>query len=160
PSDPFRPSPREAVPPQGEVRPFKSNAATVDNTVVVDAPSQAGLLFDFAPASIALAPGQQRSILVRATGENGAANSALTVRFDPAFVTVVSVRSILPDGGVADSHVESGRVVLAIPNAVSISGTKALAEIVLQGVKPGSSTLSFERGASSASFADASVEVR
>jgi general secretion pathway protein D len=160
PSDPFRPSPREAVPPQGEVRPFKSNAATVDNTVVVDAPSPAGLLFDFAPASIALAPGQQRSILVRATGENGAANSALTIRFDPAFVTVVSVRSILPDGGVADSHVESGRVVLAIPNAVSISGTKALAEIVLQGVKPGSSKLTFEPGASSASFAEASVEVR
>ena len=160
PSDPFRPSPREAVPPQGEVRPFKSNAATVDNTIVVDAPSPAGLLFDFAPASIALAPGQQRSILVRATGENGAANSALTIRFDPAFVTVVSVRAILPDGGVADSHVESGRVVLAIPNAVSISGTKALAEIVLQGVKPGSSKLTFEPGASSASFAEAAVEVR
>jgi len=165
PSDPFRPSPREAVPPQG-VQPFKSNAAAVDNAalaetgVVVDAPSQVGLLFDFAPASIALAPGQQRSILVRATGENGAANSTLAIRFDPAIVTVVAVRAILPDGGVADSHVEAGRVVLAIPNAVSISGTKALAEIVLQGVKPGSSTLSFERGASSASFADAAVEVR
>ena len=164
PSDPFRPSPRESVPPQGVI---KGNAAAVDNNtvltetgVVVNAPSQTGLLFDFAPASIALVPGQQRSILVRATGENGAANTSLTIRFDPAFVTVVGVRSILPDGGVADSHVESGRVVLGIPNAVSVSGTKALAEIVLQGVKPGSSKLSFEPGASSASFAEAAVEVR
>ncbi|MCA1581956.1 MAG: hypothetical protein LC796_11325 [Acidobacteria bacterium] len=177
PSDPFRPSPRDAVPPQPQEPrpPFGGQAAVVSPpaapatgletarvsaAVIQPAGTQSGLLFDFAPATIALPPGQQRSILVRVTGQDGSANGSLVFRFDPAMVSVIGVRAILPEGGVADSHIEPGRVVLDLPNPIPLTGTRALAEIILQGGKPGTSKLSFDRGSSSASFAEATVEVR
>ena len=99
-------------------------------------------------------------MLVRVTGEDGSASTSVTLRYDPAMVTVVAVRSILPDGGVADTKMEPGKVTLSSPNPVSISGTRAIAEVVLQGVKAGQSTLAFESGGSSATFNQAIVEVR
>ena len=161
PSDPFR-SPRESVPPQPQPTPGPPRAeiAPQGASAVSTSASQTGLVFDFAPASIALAPGEQRSMLVRVTGEDGSASTSVTLRYDPAMVTVVAVRSILPDGGVADTKMEPGKVTLSSPNPVSISGTRAIAEVVLQGVKAGQSTLAFEPGGSSATFNQAIVEVR
>jgi len=159
PSDLFR-SPRESVPPQPTPGPPRAEIVPQSASAVVAASSQSGLVFDFAPTSIALAPGEQRSILVRVTGQDDAASTAVTLRYDPAFVTVVAVRSILPDGGVSDSRVEPGKVTLSSPNPVSISGTRAIAEVVLQGVKVGQSKLAFEPGGSSANFNQATVEVR
>ncbi len=175
PSDPFRPSPRDAVPPQPQEPrpPFGGQAAVVAPSVGAGAatasasaaaasssPTQSGLLFDIAPASVAVGAGQQSSILLRVTGQDASVNGSVIIRFDPALLSVVGVRAILPEGGVADSHIEPGRVVLNLPNPIVLSGTRALAEIVVQGVKPGSSKLTFERGTSSANFADAAVEVR
>ncbi|MDQ6893436.1 MAG: hypothetical protein M3167_12250 [Acidobacteriota bacterium] len=161
PSDPFR-SPRESVPPQPTpgASPRGAEIAPQSTTGVVATSSQSGLVFDFAPASIALAPGEQRSMLVRVTGQDDAASTSVTLRYDPAIVSVVAVRSILPDGGVSDSRVELGRVTLSSPNPVSISGTRAIAEVVLKGIKVGQSKLAFEPGGSSASFNQATVEVR
>lgn len=178
PSDPFR-SPRESVPPQpnpnyrtpqssspdlsSSLTPDSATAGTVattGKTAVSVVAAQSGLAFDVSPATVALSPGQQRSLLIRVTGEDAAADPSLVLRFDPSVVFVVGVRSILADGAVVDSHVEPGRVVLQSVNPISLSGTKAIAEIVLQGVKPGTATLAFERGTSAAQFADAVVEVR
>jgi general secretion pathway protein D len=182
PSDPFR-SPRESVPPQPPntgYRPPQGTSsdsslgtdattpvagsgtgtlATTSKSAVTAVSAQGGLLFDVAPASVALSSGQQRSLLVRVSGEDGSADPSIVLRFDPSVVTVVSVRSILTDGAVVDSRVEPGRVVIQSLSPVPVSGTKAIAEIVLQGVKPGSTALTFERGTSAAGFADASVEV-
>jgi general secretion pathway protein D len=162
PSDIFR-SPRESVPPQPTPVPQPPRAGIVQQSAsaVTESGSQNGLVFDFAPSSIALAVGEQRSMLVRVTGEDGAASTAVTLRYDPAFVQVVAVRSILPDGGVSDSRVEPGKVTLSSPNPVSISGTRAIAEVVLQGLKAGQSKLAFEpAGGSAANFNQATVEVR
>jgi general secretion pathway protein D len=179
PSDPFR-SPVQSVPPQptpppgyrnpqssssdlsGSVTPDAATdgtVATTGKTAVSVVSAQSGLAFDVSPATIALSPGQQRSLLVRVTGDDAAADPSVVLRFDPAVVSVVAVRSILSDGAVVDSHVEPGRVVFQSINPVSLSGTKAIAEVVLQGVKPGTSTVAFERGTSAATFSDASVEV-
>ncbi|MEP6801016.1 MAG: secretin N-terminal domain-containing protein [Acidobacteriota bacterium] len=174
PSDPFRPSPRDAVPPQPQepkppfghqsavVSPSGATAAGLEgaSSAVTTSPTQSGLLFDIVPASAAVGKGQQSSILLRVTGQDASVNGSVVVRFDPAMVSVIGVRAILPEGGVADSHIEPGRVVLNLPNPIALSGTRALAEIVVQGVKAGSSKLTFDRGTSSASFAEATVEVR
>ena len=170
PSDPFR-SPRQSVPPQPTPPPSPQGASLQGaapgtaalqgaTALVEDSSAQSGLAFDFAPGTIALAPGEQRSILVRATGQDGAANTSATVRFDPAFVRVVGVRTILPDGGVADASVQADRILIQMPGPLSVSGTRAIAEIVIQGVKPGQSKLAFERGGSSADFGEATVDVR
>ena len=119
------------------------------------------LAFDFNPATLTLAPGQQSSILVRATGEETLTDTSIAIRFDPAVVAAIAVRPILADGGVADAHIESGRVIIEIPSAVPLSGTRAVAEIVVRGVARGTATLSFERpSADRAARTDAVVEVK
>ena len=64
------------------------------------------------------------------------------------------VRSILPDGGVVGLARRAGPgPLIQIPNPVSISGTRAIAEIVLQGVKRRPVEARVRAGGSSASFA-------
>lgn len=164
PSDPFRPpSPQQAVPPQTpphqtEVRPPGALGA---EGAAVTAAAGSGLVFEFEPVNLILAPGQRQSILVRARGEEVMANASIVVRFDPAVVAAVAVRPILADGGVADAHIEPGRVVVEIPSSVAVSGTRAVAEVILQGVAPGRSRLFFERpSADKANRSEAIVEVR
>jgi len=83
------------------------------------------------------------------------------VRFDPSVVAAVAVRPILSDSGVADAHIESGRVVIDLPTAVPLSGTRAVAEITVRGVKAGTSTLTFEKPTlDEASHTDATVQVQ
>ena len=142
PSDPFRPPPtplpRQSVPPQSDVRPPGALA------------TEAGLekddrtpRFDFDPASLSFGAGQDRIVLVRATGDTLRAG-ALAIRFDPTVIDVIGVRPILADGGVAESRLEPGRVVLQWPAEASLGGTRAVAEIIVRGVGPGRSSLALE----------------
>jgi general secretion pathway protein D len=160
PSDPFRPAPtpvpRQSVPPQGEVRP--PGAAAAASGLEKDA---SGARLDFDPAALTFGPGEDRIVLVRATGESLPAGS-LSIRYDPKVVEVVAVRPILSEAGLADTRIEPGRVVLDLPSATSLGGTRAVAEIVVRGVGTGRASLSLEAVASGESLAStpAVVEVR
>ena len=160
PTDPFRPTPpppRQSVPPQTEMRPPGALSLPLEEKSA--APKGAAALLDFDPPSLSFAPGQDRSLLVRATGET-LPGGTVVVRFDPAVVTAISVRPILSQG-VADSRIEPGRVILELPGDAALSGTRAVAEIVLRGVAAGSTTLTFEKSAPDGVFAlsQAAVEV-
>ncbi len=151
-------SPRNQVPTQPPVTP---QPRPFGEAVAVPASGISSVSFDFDPGSISLAPGQQRSLLVRATGEETMANTSIWIRFDPAVVAAVAVRPILSDTGVADAHIEKGRVVIEIPSAIALSGTRAFAEITLQGIAPGKSSLTFEKTPSDgATTSSAAVEVK
>lgn len=151
PSDPFRPAPRPTPPPPGAAFPRAAQE-------VVDSP--ANLIFDFDPVSLSLAPGQQKWVLVRAAGGQTLSNTSLAIRFDPAVAAAIAVRAILAEGGVADARIESGLILVDIPSTISLSGTQAIAEILLQGIAPGNGALSFEKAPAGASLSQATVEVR
>jgi len=142
PNDPFRPAPtplpRQAVPPQGEVRP-PGALATESGGEKAEVVAR----LDFDPSSLALAPGEDRIVLVRATGERLPAGP-LVIRFDPKVLTVVSVRPILTESGVVDTRLEPGRVTLELPGESTLSGTRAVAEIVVRGVGAGRASLAVE----------------
>jgi general secretion pathway protein D len=151
PNDPFRPNPRDAIPPQ----PTPVPPGTVPQ-------SNQSVIFDFDPPSVAIAPGEQRTMIVRATGENASAAGKVEVRFDPAVAAVVAVRPLAVGNGVAEGRVEGNRVILDLPSTLGLTGTQSLAEITIRGIAPGSSKLSFENSmaAGPAVVADASIEVR
>ena len=136
----------------------ESSDTAAPSAAVVD--TSGTVVFDFDPASISLAAGQQRSVLVRAGGNRTLANTSLAIRFNPAVVAAVAVRPILASGGLADGRVESGRVIVEIPSTLSLAGTQAVAEIVLQGIAAGNSTLSFDKVPDGAGSIPAVVEVR
>jgi general secretion pathway protein D len=135
--DSFR-SPHESVPPQPQPTPAPQPFGISTESSV------SSVSFDFDPPAIALAAGQQRSVLVRATGQGGMPATTLSVRFDPSVVAAVAARPILSDSGVADARIDPGRAIIEVPAAFSLSGTRAVAEITLQGVAAGKSALSFE----------------
>jgi general secretion pathway protein D len=145
PSDPFKPQPRTTPKAPGA-------------SGIVESPTSA--LFDFDPVSISLAPGEQKSILVRAAGEGTLDNLSLAFQFNPEVATVVAVRPILMDGGVADARIESGHVLLDLMSPLTLSGTRNVAEILLQGTAPGKGALLFDKAPSGAGLSQALVEVR
>src|SRR6266496_1772213 len=147
PSDPFRPAPKPTPKPPGS---FGASG-------IFESPTSA--IFDFDPVSISLAPGEQKSILVRAGGDQTLNDLSLSIQFNPAVAAAVAVRPILPDGGAADARIASGRVLVDISSPLALSGTRAIAEIILQGIAPGNSTLSFEKAPSGAGLSQALVEV-
>jgi general secretion pathway protein D len=167
PSDIFRPpttpppSPHQVVPPQGAAKPQSQSSEA--QTAEVSAGTMAVLL-DFDPAYVALAYGQQQSILVRATASAGFPGGTFAIRFDSAVVAAVFARPILGgDGGVAKASIEAGRVVLEIPGSAELTGTRAVAEITLRGISTGRTTLSFEPAemtGASATFSSSVVDVR
>ncbi len=156
PSDIFRPpptpppSPQQQVPPQGAAAVSQStgaSTATAASATVASAAveSSTQVLFDFDPAYVALAPGAQQAVLVRATSAAVLPGGTIAIRFDPTVVAATLVRPILGNGtGMAEGRVENGRVVIAFPGADDLSGTRAVAEITLRGVAPGRTALVYE----------------
>jgi general secretion pathway protein D len=165
PNDPFRPTPnpREAIPPQPTpgVNPQSSLSEPSSTDWAATFGESKAVLFDFDPPNIALSAGEQKSVLVRATGATTTAKT-LAIRFDPAVVAVVSVRTILSDGGIANASIEGGRVILELPGGIDLSGTRPVAEVTLRGMGSGRSELAFEKGANDGvtTATDAAVEVR
>jgi hypothetical protein len=155
PNDPFRPTPnpREAIPPQPTPVPPGGGAAPQTSESV---------LFDFDPPGLSLAPGEQRTVLVRATGGESSPATTLGIQFDPAVAAVVAVRPILAGTGSGDASIQGGRVVLELPGGISLSGTRPVAEITLRGMGAGRTKLAFEKpsGAALVATTDAAVEVR
>jgi hypothetical protein len=147
PSDPFR------TPPPARPTPGRPGVSSVNE-------SPGNLIFDFDPLTISLAPGQQKSILVRAGGDQSVSDVSLSIRFDPAVAAAVAVRPILIDGGMADARIESGHIIVEIPSGMTVSGTRAIAEVLLQGIAPGNASLFFEKAPSGSSLSQATVEVR
>ncbi len=167
PTDPFRPTPnpRDAIPPQPVPTPgavsqsLEGAASATDSAAGADSKA---VLFDFDPPAVALAPGEVKSVLVRATGSDSSSATTLGIQFDPAVVAVVSVRPILSGAGAGDASVSGGRVVLELPGGVNLSGTRPVAEITLRGMGSGRTKLSFERplAGSVVATSDAAIEVR
>lgn len=152
PSDIFR-QPLEQVPPQPTPPPQPFGEG-----IAVSVPTAA---LDFDPPSVSLTAGQERSILLRATGDGTMANTSIVLTFDPQVVAVMAARAILSGDGVADTNIEPGRVTISIPSAIPLSGTSPLAEITLRGVAPGKTTLTFQQPAADvAAHTDATVEVQ
>jgi hypothetical protein len=149
---PSAPAPQQVVPPQ----PKAQSAEVSDATNAV--------LLDFDPAYIALAPGQQQSILVRATSAGGLPPTTLRIRFDPNVVAAVVAKPILGGGtGVADATITAGQVMLQFSGSEDLSGTRAIGEIILRGVGTGRASLSFEPVEienTSVTFSQAVVDVR
>jgi len=161
PNDPFRPTPnpRDAIPPQptppgAGVQPQSSESA------VTPSPSRS-VLFDFDPPALSLAPGELKSVLVRATGSESSAATTLGIQFDPAVAAVVAVRPILSGAGTGDASVSGGRVVLELPGGLDLTGTRPVAEITVRAMGAGRTKLAFEKNSTGGVVAatDASIEV-
>jgi general secretion pathway protein D len=152
PNDPFRPNPRDSIPPQSAT-PVPPGAVSQSNESVI---------FDFDPPTLAIAPGEQKTMVVRATGASASTSGRVSVRFDPAVAAVVAVRPIVVGAGTAEGKVEGNKVILDLPSALGLSGTHSLAEITIRGMAPGAAKLSFENMTTGTSvvLADASVVVR
>jgi general secretion pathway protein D len=150
PNDPFRPNPRDAIPPQ----PTPPPPGPVSQ-------SNESVIFDFDPPTLAIAPGEQKTMVVRATGASASTSGRVEIRFDPAVAAVVAVRPIVVGAGTAEGRVEGNKVFLDLPSALGLSGTHSLAEITIRGMAPGAAKLSFENSTTGTSvvLADASVVV-
>jgi len=151
PNDPFRPNPRDAIPPQPT--PVPPGAVSQSNEAV---------LFDFDPPSLSLAPGEQKTVTVRATGTDASPSGTLELQFDPAVAAVVGVRPIVGGAGVGEGRVEGSKVILDLPSGLGLSGTRSLAEITVRGISPGSAKLSFNQATTGgqAILSEAAIEVR
>ena len=151
PNDPFRPNPRDAIPPQPT--PVPPGAVSQSNEAV---------LFDFDPPSLSLAPGEQKTVTVRATGTDASPSGTLELQFDPAVAAVVGVRPIVGGAGVGEGSVEGSKVILDLPSGLGLSGTRSLAEITVRGISPGSAKLSFNQATTGgqAILSEAAIEVR
>jgi general secretion pathway protein D len=146
---PGTPNPRQAVPSASE----KSGPADATDSGDATAAASAGfaaesspqVLLDFDPAYLALAPGQQQVVLVRATSASGFPGGTVSVKFDPAVAAAVAVRPILSGGnGIADSRIDNGHAIITLPAVPDATGTRAVAEITFRGMSVGRSSLSFE----------------
>lgn len=167
PNDPFRPSPPPASPgtPQTEIRPPNS-AASLESAPAASAPTASAeaaaaagstaSVFSFDPYFVSLAPGQRRSLVLRAAGDSLTADT-VAVTFDARVAAIVLARPVLTAEGVADARIEAGRAIFQLPVGTPLSGTRVIAEIIVLGVKPGRAVLSVEGAGAGAS---AVVEVR
>ncbi len=171
---PGAPQPQQQVPPQGALSAPSSTpaAAVATKSEAVDAAAPAAIstdaptpiLFDFDPAYVALAPGAQQTIVVRATSPAGLPGGTIAVKFDPAVAAPVVVRPIIGSGsGVAEARIEGNYAVIGFPDAGDLTGTRAVAEITLRGQAPGRTALTIEStelAGASVTFAQAVVDVR
>jgi hypothetical protein len=153
PNDPFRPTPnpRDAIPPQPTPPPGGVQPQTSES-----------VLFEIDPAIVSLAPGEVKSVLVRATGGEWSSATNLSIQFDPAIAAVVAVRPILSGAGAGDASVSGGRVVLQLPGGIDLTESPPVAEITLRAMGAGRTKLAFEKNLSGGAITttDAAIEVR
>jgi general secretion pathway protein D len=159
---PAPPSPRDQVPPQPQASSPEGGA--VPQALAFAAPvagETSGVLFGFEPAIVMLAPGEQKTIQIVASGTILAAPSEVTALFDPQVIAAVSVRPLPIESGLADGNVGAGSAGVSFPDAIALGGRRVLAEITLRGLAQGRTTLSFARAPSGAhAYAEGVVEVR
>jgi general secretion pathway protein D len=183
PTDIFRPQPAPPPPPppgapQQQVPPQSSSSVGATTPAVAVAAKSAeapdasatlgvdssAVLLDFDPAYVALAPGAQQTILLRATSAAGLSGGVASIRFDPAVVQPLLVKPILGgDAGMAEGRVENGHILVSFPTVDTLGGTRAVAEITLRGVAPGRSALTFEpleSGGTSVTLGQTVVDVK
>ena len=155
PNDPFRPNPRDAIPPQPMPTPAPQSSAP-------GSPTSGAVAFDFEPASLSLAIGEVRTVLVRATGAGTAPEGKVEVAFDPAILAVLAVRAIPAGNGIAEARVDPGRVVLDLPAGTTVESGAFLAEITVRALAPGRSKLAFDKATTggAAWLSEAAIEVR
>ena len=124
--------------------------------------TQGAVAFDFEPASLSLATGEVRTVLVRATGAGTAPEGKVEVAFDPAILAVLAVRAIPAGDGIAEASVGPGRVVLDLPAGTTVEAGAFLAEITVRAIAPGRSKLAFDKATTGgkAWLSEAAIEVR
>ena len=154
PSDPFRPNPRDAIPPQPVPTPAPQSAAPGSR-------KQGPRRFRFEPASLSLAPGECEPCS-SAPRAGTAPEGKVEVAFDPAILAVLAVRAIPAGNGIAEARVEPGRVVLDLPAGTTVEAGAFLAEITVRAVAPGRSKLAFDKATTGgeAWLSEAAIEVR
>lgn len=153
--DAFRPPssspPPQPTPPQTEIRP-PGGSASLESTAALASET----VFSFEPAIVSVARGQQVTLLLRGAGDTLTSDS-IVVTFDPSVAAVTRARPVLAVNGVADAHIERGRVIVQLPAGTPLGGTRAIAEITILGLAPGRAILSVEGAGAGAS---AAVEVK
>jgi hypothetical protein len=113
-------------------------------------------VFSFDPSFVSLAPGQRRSLVLRAAGDT-LTNGTIAIQFDSGVAAVTAARPILSTDGLADARIDGRQVILQLPVGTPLSGTRAIAELTVVGVAPGRGVLSVQGAGAGAS---AVVEVR
>ena len=165
PNDPFRPTPAPRppnsrsdlrTPNQASTDVAAAPAAQVESVAAAPGTAPAATVYSFDSAFLSLAPGQQRSVVLRATGDF-LTDGSISVAFDPKVAAVRYARPIVSAEGVADARIDAGRVVLQLPVGTPLSGMRAIAEFTVIGVAPGRSVLAVEGAGAGAS---AVLEVR
>jgi len=165
PTNPFAPPPKAtaiptpAPPPPSGNRPFATDPAAA---TVTDAPA---VSFTFDPLALALAPGEEQSVLISSSGGDGALPATLALHFDAGVVSVVSAEPLM---GEASPQVEPGIVRLGWSGGLPSGSSRPVARLTLRGVAAGVTDLAFEQtplttgsGAPlDALYADALVQVR
>jgi general secretion pathway protein D len=161
PNDPFRQPPPQPTPPPQQPGAASAATASAESAQAAAAEStpaatSAASVFSFDTAFVSLAPGQQRSVVLRASGDTLTTGTVQLV-FDPRIAAVTAVRPILASNGVADATIQGGAALLRLPEGTPLAGTRAIAEITLYGVASGRSALSVEGAGAGASVV---IEVR
>jgi hypothetical protein len=102
----------------------------------------AGSQFSFDPPVLALAPGQEQTVLLYASGAESLAASKVGVDFDPA---VLQVERIEPLGGGSVEPVSANRIAFTLSSeGGGLSGLHPVARLTVRGVAPGSGFLSLD----------------
>ncbi len=114
-------------------------AADPGNAMIVS-----GTQFAFDPPAVALAPGQEQTVLLVGSVTDGIAPSKIGIDFDPAVLQVSKVEPL--DGGSVEP-VSENRVALTIPGSGSLVGAHAIARLTLKGVAPGVASISIDASA-------------
>ena len=159
----------------GTIAPAAESAAAIpgavspaaESTAAALSPSiEAGTQFSFDPPAVSLAPGEETTVTLVASGAEGLADSKLGLDFDPA---VLQVAKVEPLNGGSVEPVSSARVALTMPTASGgISGSRAIARLTLRGVAKGAGSVSLDAtamtlssgGPAIVSSSPAQVEVR
>ncbi|HET9794311.1 MAG TPA: secretin N-terminal domain-containing protein [Thermoanaerobaculia bacterium] len=100
-----------------------------------------GTQFAFDPPAVALAPGQEQTVLLMASGTEGVAASKLGIDFDPA---VLQVSKIEPLNGGSVEPVSASRVALTLPGSGSLTGPHPIARLTLKGVAAGTGSVTVD----------------